>query len=138
MSFYKIIFFAFLLLITFNTNATQTLSVTCCSYHFDRDKKYNERNLGVLYTVDYKKNNYIMLGGYDNSVYSYSNLVGFGRRWELSEDFTASLAFGVVTGYSQGTTLFLAPGLTYKNFASISGIPFDAGVLALSFTLIRW
>jgi len=118
--------------------AGQSIDIICCSHHFSRDNNYQETNLGIVYKYDYPVNKYMLIGRYNNSEYNYSNIVGLGKRWKLSEDFTATIEVGIVEGYNRGVQPFLAPMISYRNFIHISGLPFNNGVIALRVTALRW
>jgi len=118
--------------------AEQSIDIICCSHHFNRDKNYQETNLGIIYKYDYPVNKYMLIGRYNNSEYNYSNIIGLGKRWKISEDFTVAIEVGIVDGYNRGVQPFLAPMISYRDFIHLAGVPFDNGVIALRFTALRW
>ncbi len=105
------------------------LGVILSSYHFDRDKGYNEVNPGVYANCD----------GYTAGVYYNSE-----RRTSVIAGYTFSLGpvdvlAGVVTGYRRGPALALLPSVKVGH-VRIGLIPPVAGVdgavtLSLEFNL---
>ncbi len=83
--------------------------VVLASHHFNPERKYNERNLGVIVVTD---KNYLV-GGYKNSYNKNTALVG--KQIPLTE---GRVSFGIVaaavTGY--GTPLFLSGYAKTKYF----------------------
>lgn len=107
---------AILLLLACAEAFAQTSVVfTTTSYHFNRDKGYNERNLGV--GLEYRlSDEWAIAGGfYRNSFYRHSNYVmGAYTPFEMG-GWRAGGLFGIVTGYDSGPTP-VALGLVTKGW----------------------
>lgn len=123
-----------------NSYATSnTLDITCCTYHFNRDADYNESNYGVKYNHYYHQNNGISIGTYYNSDYLQSYFVGGVYTKKLYKDFSWSIDYGIVSGYRRSKFLpYIIPAISYKNRVHLHVIPFSEGGMSLSFTAVKW
>ena len=95
------------------------------SYHFDRDKDYNEANYGLVLTIDKQ----YQLIGFKNSHYDATFAAGRKFYWEPTKHVELSIVIALVYGYgltddftvtdedeAGGKTLlpWLLPTFTYK------------------------
>lgn len=79
------------------TCATIVLGLHLATYHFDRDRKYEEFNPGAYATCDEYE-----AGLYRNSEGKFSTHVGYTVRNAIGP---IDLTFGMVTGYKRGPIL---------------------------------
>ena len=99
------------------------------SYHWDRDKDYNENNeyIGIVYRYDQYD---FTLATFKNSRYDRSNIASVGYRHMFNENFGAFASVGYVTGYSN-FYIFPAAGLyvEYEDFyVKLSANQWFAGI----------
>lgn len=99
------------------------------SYHFNRDRGYNERNLGFGIEYSLNKDWSILAGQYQNSIDRPSKyaLVGY-TPWHLNKYFSVGALAGAVTGYhTNKSAMFAVLPLVAVNFrhvgVNISFIP---------------
>ena len=115
-----------------------TLDLMTVSHHFTDEHNYNEKNYGLFYKQHRDKTDYNLYGVYKNSEYRTSYILGFGRDYKVSENVTASLSAGIVTGYARGTLPFVLPSVTFYDSVTLIGAPIDGGVIALQFRIAKW
>ena len=91
--------------------SAEYLSLTLGSYHFDRDKDYNERNLGIGYERHSGQWSFLT-GYYKNSYYKDTVYLMAGYLPLRYENWRAGVVGGLVTGYESP---FLAGGVVSYN-----------------------
>jgi hypothetical protein len=114
------------------------------SYHFDRDRSFNSRNVGFGAEYRYSSVASVTLGTYRNSYYESSNYIG--AYWQPIQLglFKFGAVAGVFNGYSKtndgGWFPALIPALTYEgelfgvNLLMVPSIPDKvAGSLSVQF-----
>lgn len=79
------------------------------SYHFNRDKEYNERNFGFGIEYSLNKNWSVLAGQYQNSIGGVSKygLVGY-TPWHPNRYISVGALAGAVTGYHTNKSAMLA------------------------------
>jgi len=113
--------------ISFAQDAETTISISCCSYHDERNK-YNENNFGVIVTHQFKNSDFIIEGGtYKNSLSRQSHLVGFGNQFYDSKYVDVYLHGGIISGYNSneilGGIFYGAIRVKIYNFINIEVVP---------------
>lgn len=88
---------------------------TIGSYHFNRDKAYNERNFGLGVEYGMTENTRFVAGFYDNSKYKHTNYVG--AVWtpiNLGGFTRAGLVGMCATGYADNVMCAPIPTITLE------------------------
>ena len=84
------------------------------SYHTQRDRGYNERNLGFGLEYRSDKSNSIGAGTYRNSFRNDSVLIGHTWTPIGNDTVRAGILWGTVTGYAGGPSPILLPMITVE------------------------
>lgn len=114
------------------------IDVVCCTYHFNRDANYNEKNLGLKYSRHLTSDLLIDVAYYNNSEGGYSRVFGISHAFPLTKDWEIRLGMGIVTGYKRGNKPYIMPSISYKrvNFIIIPH-PTEGGI-NLSIRALEW
>lgn len=117
------------------------LSTSLFSYHFDREGKQNEKNVGVGIKHLVDERNLIAAGLYRNSNDIDSGYLVGGRCFYRSTYVCGGALLGLVTGYERHAILMggLAVTLHSKTWGvTLLGFPKDGGVVALQVERRFW
>lgn len=113
------------------------LVITAASYHRDRERGYNERNLGVRIEHPLGEDVRAIGGAYRNS--NDRDTVYAGAQWTplKAGGFAFGAAAAAATGYEHGrAVLLVAPMLSYETrHWGINLLPLHTEVLGLQFKL---
>jgi len=99
--------------------SAQTYAVaTITSWHFDRDKKYNESNFGLGIEQRLNQEWSISAGYFRNSFDRHTNYAFVGYTPVEVMGWRTGLVMGGVTGYEEGVSPWLT-GIATRDFGSI-------------------
>lgn len=107
-----------LLAVLGNARADDFVAATVASYHFDRERKYNEQNFGLGWERSITDNAYVHVGFYKNS-FSEDTFYALGGYAPLrAGKWKIGAMFGAVTGYRHSVDPMLTASAIreWKNF----------------------
>jgi hypothetical protein len=106
--------FCILALYYSDSRADTWLDVTLTSYHFKREPKHNEHNLGLGFEHDIAERWRVIGGAYKNSLYRTSVYAGVSYSYWIEGPWRLSIAGGGITGYEKGVMPIVVPALSYE------------------------
>lgn len=115
-----------------NTEAQPLIQVTFTSFHLDRDKDYNEFNIGIGVGYDVGPVD-VSVGWYVNSHKKNTFYFAADQAWPEGNPVAVGGFVGFVTGYGKGLMPAFAPAVSVGRKdvrLRLSYIPVDKGVIA--------